>query len=202
MSTSRGLDTTQDCTPHIPAIKAAGISFVCRYASHSAWKNMTPEEVRALSKAMLAVVSVWESAGDHESFFTYPQGIMDGAAAFAFAQHIGQPFTAPIYFAVDCDCPAASVVDYFKGVRESLQRHGQIGKDTYNVGAYGSGAVCAGLKAAGLASWTWLAQSTGWSQSSTYSDWSIKQGASTRIAGMDVDTDESKGNGGGWMVKV
>jgi len=200
--TNIGLDTTQNCIPHISAIKAAGYSFVCRYLSHSAWKNVTVAEVQALSKALIALVTVWESAGDHASFFTYQQGILDGAAAFAFAQHIGQPFSAPVYFAVDCDVPVATVVDYFKGVRDSLQRHGQIGKDTYNVGVYGSGAVCAGLKSAGYVSWTWLAQSTGWSQSHDYDDWSLKQGPSARIAGMNADSDTSKGNGGGWMVKV
>jgi len=198
--TNKGLDTTQNCTPHIAEIKSLGYSFVARYISHSAWKNMTIAEVQALSKALLAVVTVWESAGDHASFFTYQQGILDGAAAFAFAQHIGQPFSAPIYFAVDCDVPAATVVDYFKGVRDSLQRHGQIGKDTYNVGVYGSGAVCAGLKSAGYVSWTWLAQSGGWSGSRKYLDWNLKQLAAATIAGMSADGDLSNGDGGGWRL--
>lgn len=202
MAINKGLDTTDSCIPHIPALKAAGFTFVCRYTSHSAWKNMTVAEVHALSKAGISIVNVWESSGDHASFFTYQQGLMDGAAAFAFAQHIGQPFTAPIYFAVDYDGTVAQVSDYFKGVRDSLQKHGQIGKDTYNVGVYGSGAVCEGLKSAGYVSFTWRAQSLGWSGTRQYNDWNICQGPAATIAGMNADSDVSNGHGGGWMVTV
>ena len=200
MSTSRGLDTTQDCTPHIPAIKAAGISFVCRYASHSAWKNMTLEEVRALSKAGIYICTVWE-IGDQESYFTRAQGLMDGAGSFAFCQHLGQPFNSPIYYAVDLDINPTKVVQYFQAVRESLQRHGQIGKTTYEVGVYGPGAVCKFLHDAGLVSFTWIDQSPGHS-GADYADWNLKQLPSATIAGMNADGDVSRGNGGGWMVKV
>lgn len=197
---SKGLDTTQNCTPHITAIKAAGYSFVCRYASHSAWKNLSPDEAEALSRAGIEIVTVWE-VSDKAEYLTRAQGLLDGAASFAFGQHVGQPFVAPMYYAIDMDVNPQATVPYFDGVRTSLQRHGQIGKDVYNVRSYGSGAVCKYLKELGLTSGGWLAQSAGW-QGFDWPDWDIKQGPAATIAGMNADSDESNGNGGGWMLKV
>lgn len=198
---SKGFDTTADCTEHAAAIKEAGYAFVARYSSHSAWKNMTLPEVRALSTHDIYIVNVWESAGDRRSFFTYTQGQMDGAAAYAFAQHLGQPVNSPIYFAVDCDIEAP--VEYFKGVRMSFQKHGTIGKTVYRVGVYGSGDVCRELRLKGYASHAWLAQAMGWSGSKAYYDWNIKQGPAETLFGMDSDLDESSAKGGGgWIVKA
>lgn len=200
----RGIDTTENCAPHIAALKADGFSFVCRYSSFSAWKNMTRAEALALSKADIHIVAVWETAGDHASFFTHVQGLQDGAAAHAFARHIGQPVPSPIYFAVDADLPGPGGVEaYFRGVRESLSAHGNIGKTVYNVGVYGSGAVCKHLSEIGLVSFTWLAQSYGWSHSREYKDsgdWNILQLQSTTVSGMSVDTDIAAAKGGGGFL--
>lgn len=196
---SRGFDTTQNCTPHIPAIKAAGYSFVGRYINR-AWKSMQVPEVEALSKDDIYIVTIFEQENT-EAYFTRGQGLMDGAAAFAYSRHLGQPFNSPIYFAVDLDINPPRVVGYFQGVRASLQRHGRIGKTTYEVGVYGPGAVCKFLYGAGLVSFTWLDQSPGHS-GADYAGWSIKQGPATTLAGMNVDTDitADKG-GGGWLIK-
>ena len=203
---ARGFDTTGNCAPHIAAIKAAGYSFVARYSSHSAWKNMTKTEVQALSRARIHVVNVWETRGDHVGFFTHAQGLLDGAAAFAFAQHIGQPISSPIYFAVDTDVSAADrsayVLPYFQGVRESFQRHGAIGVHAYKVGVYGSGAVCDQLKQAGYVSYAWLAQSAGWEGFHSFSGWNLKQLAAISFNGLSVDEDVSSGNGGGFLVSA
>ena len=195
---SHGIDTTSDVTRHLSDLKADGITFIGRYYSHSLWKNLTTAEAKAISAAGLYIVAVWETAGDHESFFTHAQGVQDGHDAYVFGRAIGQPFHAPIYFAVDCDCmPHQGVSLYFNGVREALQAHGQIGVDTYNVGVYGSGAVCQYLDSIGYVSYTWLAQSLGWLGSMTYNDWNIKQGPSTAMHGMSVDLDTAAAKGGG-----
>ena len=202
---SKGIDTTANCTSHIDAIKLNGYTFVCRYSSHSSWKSMSKHEVVALSKAGLYVVNVWETAGDHAAFFTHSQGVKDGEDAFQFAHAIGQPFTAPIYFAVDMDASEpfikSGVRAYFQGVRESLQKHGDIGKDSYNVGVYGCGACCNYLKMVGFVSFTWMAYAPGWNGNSTYGDWNLCQTHnSVTIDKMDCDLDLSKGNGGGFQV--
>lgn len=198
---TRGIDTTENCMSHILALKNAGYSFVCRYMSHSTWKNLTLAEVQSLSRAGINIVSVWETASDHASYFSLHQGLVDGAAAYAYARHMGQPFNSPIYFAVDVDIAVSTqLTEYFDGVRHSLQLHGQMGKDAYFVGVYGGGTVCSILKNKGLVSYTWLAQSMGWLGSRHYADWNLKQGPQGHFAGMDVDTDESRGDGGGWRI--
>lgn len=206
---AKGFDCTADTTPHIPAIKAAGYTFVARYMSHSPWKDVTRKEALALTAAGIYLVSVWESAGDHESFFTYAQGQKDGEAAYAYAKMIGQPTTAPIYFAVDADLSCASgqpshtegVYAYFAGVRNALQVHGTMGVHTYHCGVYGSGHVCSVLKSAGMVTHTWLAQSPGWS-GHDYAEWNIKQAMGTHFAGIEIDPDISApSGGGGFFVK-
>ncbi len=198
MTEHRGLDTTESTIPHIHAIKAAGYSFVARYSSHSVWKNVTREEAQALTHAGIYLVNVWE-VGNTEGYFTHAQGLVDGAASFAFAQHIGQPFNSPIYYAVDLDIAPVKVVAYFQGVRESLQRHGQIGKTTYEVGVYGPGAVCKFLHDAGLVSFTWLDQSSGHS-GADYADWNLRQLMGATIAGMRADPDIAAAKGGGGFL--
>lgn len=203
--TVAGFDTTANCAPHVDAIKAVGYKFVCRYSSHSSWKNMTRAEVVALSKAGLYVVNVWESAGDHVSFFNHDQGQKDGEAAYQFARQIGQPFNAPIYFAVDTDAGDGAIKggihDYFQGVRQAFQMHGEIGKGSYLVGVYGCGAVCKYLKQIGFVSFTWLAFAPGWSGNKEYKDWNLCQIRNgVKIAGMDCDLDTSRGEGGGFQV--
>lgn len=198
---TRGIDTTANCMSHIMALKNAGYTFVCRYMSHSAWKNLTLAETQALSRANISIVSVWETQSDHASYFSMHQGLVDGAAAYAYARHVEQPHKAPIYFAADTDIAVSTqLTEYFQGVRHSLQQHGAIGIGTYEVGVYGGGTVCRILKEKGLVSYTWLAQAMGWLGSHGYTDWNLKQGPSTTFASMSVDTDESRGDGGGWQI--
>jgi hypothetical protein len=195
---SKGLDTTSNVTQHVHALKALGYTWVGRYTSHSVWKNVTRAEARAISVAGMDLVNVWETAGDRASFFSYEQGLHDGEAAYKFALQLGQPFSAPIYFAVDIDLPGPGEVhEYFRGVRESLGRHGQIGYASFNVGVYGPGAVCEYLLSIGFVSYAWLAQAPGWAGYADFADWNIKQLGSTRLMGMGVDNDVASAKGGG-----
>lgn len=200
---AKGFDTTENCTPHIAAIKRAGYGFVCRYYSHSAWKDIARPEAVALSEAGIYIVAVWESAGDHAGYFSHVQGVLDGQAAYSFGRAIGQPNGGDIYFAVDYDAvchPGSPVWKYFEGVNEKLKA--QVPEHQYEPGVYGSGLVCETLFKAGLVKKTWLAQSMGWGGSRTYKDWNIKQGPQTTFAGMDIDTDTSAAKGGGgFLVK-
>ena len=62
----------------------------------------------------------------------------------------------------------------------------------YKIGVYGSGAVCAALKAAGLIDYAWLSESTGWTGSKAYliarpPELVLVQTEETTLANMDVD---------------
>jgi hypothetical protein len=194
----KGLDSTGNCGPKARQLVNNGYTFVARYYSHSAWKNLGPAEAKQLSAAGLAIVAVWESAGNHVEFFTSSQGQADGAAAVATAKKTAQPEGSPIYFAVDFDAGpddlTHSVIPYFEQVHAAVRGAG------YFVGVYGSGLTCSHIQSAGYANFFWLAQSTGWAGFTDFTSWNIKQGAATTILGEDADLDESDDHAGGFRV--
>jgi hypothetical protein len=84
------------------------------------------------------------------------------------AAGIGQPAGSAIYFAVDSD-PAenalrGAISDYFRAIAQVLT----CGTTRYAVGVYGSGMTCRIIRDSGLATFTWLAGSTGLRESSTF----------------------------------
>lgn len=197
---SKGFDTISDCTSHGGQINSAGYKFVARYyfsgISHVKTK-LTHAEAKHLSDMDISLVAVFENASDHAGYFSLGQGTLDGASAYSYAANtIHQPEGTPIYFTVDYDASEQDlqqrIIPYFKGVRQA--------RGNYFVGVYGSGFVCRRLKELGLVSFTWLAQSTGFSESREYTDWNIKQGNTTTLFGMDVDLDVSNDNAGGFRV--
>lgn len=197
---SKGFDSISDCTSHGVQIKSSGYSFVGRYyfsgISHVKTK-LSYKEAKHLSDLGIYLVAVFENASNHKEYFSLVQGTLDGASAFSCAENtIKQPLGTPIYFTVDYDASEQDltqrIIPYFKGIRQS--------KGEYLVGVYGSGFICRRLKELGLVHFTWLAQSGGWSESKTYSDWNINQGNTTTLFGMDIDLDQSNNNAGGFKV--
>jgi hypothetical protein len=102
-----------------------------------------------------------------------PAGQQDAQRALQLAQAIGQPPGTAIYFAVDYDAgqpDLPAITSYFTAVRSQLDAAG------YQVGIYGDGVVCNAIKdTQRLAQYSWLAESTDWSGSNTYTTWDIKQ---------------------------
>jgi hypothetical protein len=143
------------------------------------------------------LVTVWETVGDHASFFSFKQGVDDATSASNQAQTIGQPVDSAIYFAVDFDASpteiAGGITDYFKGVQQGLAAS-MPGKATYSVGVYGSGLTCDTLFKAGLVQHTWLAMSTGFRGSKTYSTWNIKQSIDEDLLGIGKKVDPDVSN--------
>ena len=182
--------------------KAAGINFIGRYYSHSPSKNLSPSEARLICGAGMWVVTVWETRND-SAFFSFKQGIDDATSASNQAQTIGQPIDSAIYFAVDYDASpaeiAGGITDYFKGVSQGLAA-AMPGKATYSVGVYGSGLTCDTLFKAGLVQHTWLAMSSGYLGSKTYTSWNIKQSLDKDLFGIgktvDPDVSNNAANGG------
>lgn len=203
MTILRGLDTTMELTRHALALRRQGYDFVLRYYSHNAAKNLSLGEARALSQAGLRIGVVWETAGTHASFFNRAQGLADGAAAFLMAKEIiGQPYGSAIYFAVDYDPTQADIdgviSNYFTGVHAALYV-GAEGQPSYRVGVYGSGLCCGSLVERGMASLSWLSQSTGFAGSKQYAAqqrYDLIQMLPVRIVGEDgvvlsIDPDAS-----------
>lgn len=201
-----GIDTNQVCTPHLQCLQNNGITFVGRYyAMNSSPKRLKLAEAQAISQAGMHVVAVWETGfPTTPGFFSHAKGVLHGTTAYHYAlEAIGQPAGTPIYFGVDFDAAQTHIVggitDYFHGIGEAFNTIGH-NQPVYKIGVYGSGKVCAWLLNHDLASFTWLAQSTGWAGFHQFTDWNIKQGPTHNLCGLDVDGDETKGNGGGFQV--
>jgi hypothetical protein len=174
MPVLNGLDTTIELTRHAAALKAQGYDFALRYYSNNASKNLSLGEARALSGAGLQIGVVWETSGTHAGFFTRAQGLADGAQAFRMAKEsIGQPFGSAIYFAVDYDPTQADldgvISNYFTGVHAALYVANE-GEPSYRVGVYGSGLCCGTLIDRGIATLSWLSQSTAFAGSRQYAE--------------------------------
>lgn len=203
-STSNGMDCAFDCQDAAAKIKKAGFTFVCRYYRNSTsnYPALSAQEVAALSAAGLLVVSVWEGASDTIGHFSFTSGVNEGTSAYHQALLAGQPKGTPIYFAVDADFDeqeiAGPVRDYFRGIASGFNAISHQAP-IYEIGVYGSGLTCGVLTDQGLAKYAWLAMSTGWRGSKTFSRWNIKQSGKTVNLGVDYDSDVAKSGFGGFQ---
>jgi hypothetical protein len=141
--------------PSPSSIRAANYTFVCRYLSRNAEKNLTPEEAEQLVAAGLHIVCNWEAAAS-AALNGFAQGVADAQKAQSQAVACGMPPTRPIYFSVDFDASAAqqpAINAYFDGVASvvGLRR----------CGAYGGYYVIQRLFNAGKIVWGW--QTYAWS---------------------------------------
>jgi hypothetical protein len=142
--------------PPIPALKAANVSFVCRYLSYpnslTQAKILTAQEAETLSSAGIEIVSnyEWYAARCLESAAS---GIQDAQIAASQHQAAGGPPDRPIYFSVDADVQGSQVVNYFNGIHQVLPLS--------RIGAYGSYHVMQYLLDHHLITWAW--QTYAWS---------------------------------------
>jgi Domain of unknown function (DUF1906) len=200
-----GIDLSSDCSDKVDCIKGSGKSFVARYyASPTSKKILTKSEAKKISNAGMSVVAVWEDGTPTSgAYFSYSEGVDDGTSAYNMAAKIGQPANTPIHFAVDYDAIdediTGSINDYFRGLRDGFKTISG-GAPVHSIGVYGSGAVCSWLLARSAATYSWLAQSTGWRGYKDLAAWNIKQYAETSLCNLDVDTDEAVGDYGGFKI--
>ena len=142
------------------------LNFVARYYRDpsSRWPALSPAEAQRLTAAGVKIVTVWEWHSTNPVYFTYASGYTDALAAYRQARAVGQPPGSAIYFAVDFNARGEALYQidqYFRGVNAGLAAAGG-GRLPYRIGVYGSGAVCAEIKGAGLAQYAWLSGSTAW----------------------------------------
>jgi hypothetical protein len=191
-----------DASNVLGELKGSGVDFVARYYRDpdSSWPPLSPREAQLLSAQGLKIVAVYEYHSPDPAHFTYEGGYSDALVAYREAQAVGQPAGSAIYFAADFHAQGdavASVIDYFRGVTAGLSasRGAQ-----YAVGVYGSGVVCAAVKRAGLAQYTWLSNSITWDDSTDYADWNIMQGAARQGLSFDNDGNQARNDYGAFEV--
>jgi hypothetical protein len=202
---ARGIDIPTDARDVSQELKGSGLHFVARYYRDPAsrWPTLSSEEVRSLSTAGIKLVTVWESHSHKPEYFSYAAGYADGMAAHRQVRAVSQPAGSAIYFAVDYNAPEPDIhgtIDrYFRGVAAGLAAAAG-GPREYRIGVYGSGAVCGYVKGAHLAEYAWLSNSRAWSGYG-FANWDIKQGPRSARLSFDHDTNEARGEFGGFSVK-
>jgi Rv2525c-like, glycoside hydrolase-like domain len=203
-----GFDITKDCTAIAGMIAQGAYDFVCRYYGGGTWKQLTQPEAQALSSAGVNIVAVYEATpytADPtvlNAYFTNLRGVDDGTSAYHQGKQIGQPAGSAIYFAVDYDADPAvipAIEDYFRGVASGFAACAGGAAPDYKIGVYGSGIVCAALRAAGLADFAWLSMSN-FQGSRQYQEWDIQQTETVTLFAQSVDLDQAKDNYGGFRV--
>jgi peptidoglycan hydrolase-like protein with peptidoglycan-binding domain len=163
-----GMDTDVNCSGFAGELAGAGMQFVARYYSDDLEKTLTSAEAQKLCSGGVAIVAVFEDSNDSTSFFSTEIGNSQAAKALQLASAVGQPAGTAIYFAVDFDPALADVQgpisDYFKAIQASLV----AAPVQYVAGVYGSGLTCRIIRDGGLARFTWLTGSTGFSEYSSF----------------------------------
>jgi len=204
LDAARGIDLPTDGSDFLNELKSSRLDFVARYyrdpASH--WPTLSGREVQRLSSLGLNIVAVWESHSHNPAHMSYADGYYDAVSAYGQAKAAGQPAGSAIYFAIDFDArneALASVDQYFRGVGAGFAA-ASGGRPRYKVGVYGSGAVCAAVKQAGLARYAWLSNSTAWSGSLAYEGWDIRQGGRLAELSFNHDADEARKEYGSFRV--
>lgn len=118
----------------------AGFRYAGRYLGNS-WKSFDKKEAKAIQKAGIKLISIFQKSANKISYFTEKQGTVDGKDAEKWAKAVGQPAGTAIYFAVDCEIAGKEVAQiqaYFSAVKKGLK--------SYKIGVYGSHAVMQVMK--------------------------------------------------------
>lgn len=204
LGSGQGIDMATDAGLVLNNLQNSGLDFVARYyrEPQSRWPALSAGEAGLLSSLGLKVVAVWESHSRTPAHFSYASGYGDATMASGEARAVGQPTGSAIYFAVDFNARNGSlylVDEYFRGIAAGLTAAGG-GTPEYAVGVYGSGAVCDGLKTAGLAQYCWLSNSIAWEGSIGYEGWDIRQGGRVPGLGFSHDADEARGDYGAFAL--
>lgn len=198
----KGVDAAVNLATQATCLKTNGFDFAIRYyniknSKQLPEKRLTLPEAQALVRAGLQIGAVFEE-GISQSSFNHATGLAHAGVAHDLATNkIGQPAGGAIYFAVDFDATPAEVATgikpYFEGIRDGLAAAGG-GTARYSVGVYGSGLACSSLLDSGLATFTWLSQSTGFPGSKQFAKdklYNLIQFLPKSVCGIDLDPDET-----------
>lgn len=178
--------------PSPASLKAAKVTFACRYLATDKTKSLTAAEAKALAAVGIWSVVVWESTATRMTAGK-AAGAADAKTAQAQATAAGMPADRPIYFAADWDATEAQQAQinaYLDGAASVL------GAD--RVGIYGGYYPVKRALDAGKATWAW--QTIAWSGGQWDSRAHIRQGAQKTIGGVSCDLNTSmQADYGQWM---
>lgn len=158
MTQRKGLDAAQPVARFIPAMKANGIDFACRYYPLGLGKSLSKAEAQELSDAGIDIVTVFETSGDR-ALEGADAGTQDAGKFLAAATELGQPEGSGAYFTVDTDVTdpddIASVIDYFTAIKAGLGGH-------FRPGGYCEGTLAADMLAQRIIELWWVPGAGGW----------------------------------------
>ncbi|KRL02076.1 glycoside hydrolase domain-containing protein [Liquorilactobacillus capillatus] len=194
----------------VTKFKNAGFEIVGRYltgtvgtGSNERPKNLTADEITAITSAGLRIFPIYEDGGYEEKYFTNSQGTIDGGIATAAARKLDFPEGTTIYFAVDVDIQDGdidgTVIPYLKGVLAAVADSG------YEVGVYGTRNVCLYAEKIGV-KYSFVANmSYGWSGNLGFKmplNWSFDQFKeyTAGSTGIDIDQDAASGKDQGCQL--
>lgn len=203
---AQGIDLARDARDYSQELKGSHLDFVARYYRDPAsrWPTLTAAEAKMISATGMRLVTVWEWHSGRPDYFSYASGYADAMATYRQAKGIGQPPGSAIYFAVDFnafdDNIRGGIDPYFRGVHAGFQAAAGPAPPDYRVGVYGSGAVCDYLKRVRLADYAWLSNATAWAGHDRFTGWDIRQYRSSAGLSFDHDTNEARGEYGGFQV--
>lgn len=170
-------------TPDLGRLKAAGVTFICRYLGGEQGKDLTAEEALRLSHAGFNLVAVYESTAER-ALLSEPAGEQDAVKAQLQLGRIGNPH-APVFFACDWDVQASQlphVRGYFNGCIK------QLGRD--RVGIYGGYPVVHELMSLDNLKYGW--QTYAWSQGQWSPHAQLRQIQNgVKLAGIECDLDRA-----------
>lgn len=159
-------------------LREQGVDTIIRYyASTARPKTITQEEAKFISKEGFAILPVFQDSSRNISDFSREKGTANAKSALEFAKRIGQPADrgSTIIFAVDANYSAAEIdgpiLDYFRAINAQFD-------GTFNIGAYGSGALLSKLMSELLITLPWISMSRAFlgTEQFFYSNrWSMRQ---------------------------
>lgn len=203
---AQGIDMPTDARDYSQELQGSHVDFVARYYRDpgSRWPTLTAAEAKMISATGMRLVTVWEWHSGRPDYFSYASGYADAMAAYRQAKGVGQPPGSAIYFAVDFnaydDDIRGRIDPYFRGVQTGLTAAAGKAPPDYRVGVYGSGAVCDYLKRMRLADYAWLSNATAWAGHDRFTGWNIRQYRGSSGLSFDHDTNEARGEYGGFQV--
>lgn len=139
--------------PAPAAIKAAGVAGVIRYTTGD--KAITRVEAEVLRALGIWIALVRETDPSRINTAGSDGGMADAVEENGFADELGYPADAVIFYACDTTPSRAGAFAYFTGVRAAHR--------TRLIGWYGGMQVGLALKAAGLVDVVWVANAASWS---------------------------------------
>jgi hypothetical protein len=192
-----GLDWSVAHPPSDKSLTAAGVTFACRYLSHTPAKNLKRLEADHLSSLGIDLVVVWETTANR-ALAGHDAGVADATEALRQANRLGMPEGRPIYFAIDFDATTHQltheITEYFQGINEVL------GAD--RTGVYGGYRQVGAMFDAGLVTFGW--QTYAWSAGQWDGRAQIQQYRNDQfIGGVSVDFDRATADDfGQWSIQL